>query len=58
MCGASVTLIEQRRSFTRANILKLWPFLVHDLKNLGAKIFFPQFCTGALMHIGTKRLLP
>eukprot|EP01052_Picozoa_sp_SAG31_P005707 SAG31_NODE_255_length_19039_cov_83.461774_13_plen_639_part_00 len=55
MCGAQVTLVEQRRSFTRANILKLWPFFVHDMRNLGAKIFFPQFCTGALMHIGTKR---
>jgi hypothetical protein len=56
MCGASVTIIEQRRAFTRANILKMWPFLVHDLRGLGAKIFFPQYCTGGLMHIGTRRL--
>ena len=56
MCGASVVVIEQRRAFTRANILKLWPFLVHDLRTLGAKIFFPQYCIGGLMHIGTRRL--
>ena len=56
MCGATVTVIEQRRAFTRANILKMWPFLVHDLRGLGAKIFFPQYCTGGLMHIGTRRL--
>ena len=49
-------VIEQRRTFTRANILKLWPFLVHDLRGLGAKIFFPHYCTGGLMHIGTRRL--
>jgi hypothetical protein len=49
-------VVEQRREFTRANILKLWPFLVHDLRTLGAKIFFPHFCTGGLMHIGTQRL--
>eukprot|EP01043_Picozoa_sp_COSAG02_P035695 COSAG02_NODE_2573_length_8501_cov_5.214473_1_plen_803_part_10 len=56
MCGASVVVVEQRRAFTRANILKLWPFLVNDLTTLGAKIFFPQYCTGGLMHIGTRRL--
>jgi hypothetical protein len=56
LCGASVVVVEQRRSFTRANILKLWPFLVNDLSGLGAKIFFPQYCTGGLMHIGTRRL--
>ena len=56
MCGADVMVIEQRRTFTRANILKLWPFLVHDLRGLGAKIFFPHYCTGGLMHIGTRRL--
>lgn len=56
MCGATVTMVEQRRAFTRANILKMWPFLVHDLRGLGAKVFFPQYCTGGLMHIGTRRL--
>jgi hypothetical protein len=55
-CGARVLVLEQRRSFTRANILKLWPFMVHDLRTLGAKVFFPQFCTGGLTHIGTRRL--
>ena len=29
---------------------------MHDLRNLGAKLFFPAFCTGGLTHIGTKRL--
>ena len=56
MCGAKVTVVEMRTDFTRANILKLWPFLVTDLRNLGAKLFFPQFCCGGLKHIGTKRL--
>lgn len=49
--GCKVVLLEKRDSFSRNNVLHLWPFLITDLKNLGAKKFFGKFCAGAIDHI-------
>ncbi len=49
--GARVDLVEKRTSFTRNNSLHLWPFLITDLKNLGAKKFYGRFCSSTIDHI-------
>lgn len=55
--GAKVVVIEKRDSFSRNNVLHLWPFTIHDLRGLGAKKFYGKFCAGALDHI-SKSLIP
>ena len=49
--GARVDVVEKRVSFTRNNSLHLWPFLITDLKNLGAKKFYGRFCSSTIDHI-------
>lgn len=49
--GAHVDLVEKRDSFSRNNVLHLWPFLVKDLKALGIKKFVGKFGTGGIDHI-------
>ncbi|CAB3982261.1 F-actin-monooxygenase MICAL3 isoform X14, partial [Paramuricea clavata] len=56
LLGAKVVVLEKRNSFSRNNVLHLWPFLIVDLKNLGAKKFFGKFCAGTLDHISIRRL--
>lgn len=51
LLGAQVVVLEKRDRFSRNNVLHLWPFLITDLKDLGAKKFFGQFCAGSLDHI-------
>ena len=51
LCGAYVVVAEKRTSFTRNNVLHLWPYLIHDLRNLGIKKLFGKFCAGSLDHI-------
>ena len=51
-----MTVIEKRESFTRNNVLHLWPWVIEDLKSLGAKHFYPRFCTGTMNHISIRRL--
>lgn len=51
LLGARVVLVEKRDSFSRNNVLHLWPFTIHDLRALGAKKFYGRFCTGTLDHI-------
>ena len=46
LLGAKTVVIERRNEFTRNNVLKLWKFLIDDLKLLGAKKFFGKFATG------------
>ena len=46
LLGSKTIVIERRDEFTRNNVLKLWKFLIDDLKLLGAKKFFGKFCTG------------
>ena len=51
LLGARVDLVEKRGSFSRNNSLHLWPFLIADLRSLGAKKFYGKFATGSLDHI-------
>ena len=51
LLGASVDLVEKRSGFTRNNSLHLWPFLITDLRNLGAKKFYGKFAAGSIDHI-------
>lgn len=51
LLGAEVDVVEKRASFSRNNVLHLWPFLIDDLRGLGAKIFYPSFCVGGIHHI-------
>lgn len=51
MLGARVVVLEKRDRITRNNVLHLWPYVIHDLKGLGAKKFFGKFCAGAIDHI-------
>ncbi|KJH49383.1 hypothetical protein DICVIV_04466 [Dictyocaulus viviparus] len=56
LLGSRVVLVEQRDRFSRNNVLHLWEFVIHDLKSLGAKIFYPKFCTGSIEHISIRQL--
>ena len=51
MLGARVDVVEKRTSFSRNNVLHLWPFLIADLISLGAKKFYGKFCTGSINHM-------
>ena len=51
LLGGRVVIVEKRDSFSRNNVLHLWPHLIHDLKTLGAKKFFGKFCAGSIDHI-------
>ncbi len=51
LLGAKVDVVEKRTSFTRNNSLHLWPFLITDLRNLGAKKFYGKFASGSIEHI-------
>lgn len=54
--GAKVVIIEKRDQFSRNNVLYLWPFLISDLRNLGAKKFYGKFCAGSIDHISIQQL--
>ncbi|KAL3208824.1 hypothetical protein MRX96_038575 [Rhipicephalus microplus] len=41
---------------SRNNVLHLWPFVIHDLRSLGAKKFFGKFCAGSIDHISIRQL--
>jgi hypothetical protein len=56
LLGAKTVLIEKRDSFSRNNVLHLWPFTITDLRNLGAKHFYGKFCAGSIDHISIRRL--
>ena len=51
LLGCNVVMVEKRDYFSRYNVLHLWPFTIDDLKRLGAKKFYGQFCAGAIDHI-------
>lgn len=57
LLGASVDVVEKRTHFSRNNCLHLWPFVVSDLRNLGAKIFYSKFASGGIDHISKLRWL-
>ncbi|XP_034392340.1 F-actin-monooxygenase mical1 [Cyclopterus lumpus] len=56
LLGAQVVVLEKRESFSRNNVLHLWPFTIYDLRGLGAKKFYGKFCTGSLDHISIRQL--
>jgi NADPH-dependent 2,4-dienoyl-CoA reductase/sulfur reductase-like enzyme len=57
LLGAKVVVVEKRDRFSRNNVLHIWPFVIQDLKNLGAKLFYPKFCAGAIDHISKRELI-
>jgi len=50
--GAQVDVVEKRTAFNRNNLLHLWPFLITDLRALGAKKYYGRFCSSSIDHIG------
>ena len=56
LLGGKAVVLEKRDRFSRNNVLHLWPFLISDLKGLGAKKFFGKFCAGAIDHISIRTL--
>ncbi|KAG7472502.1 hypothetical protein MATL_G00109460 [Megalops atlanticus] len=56
LLGAQVVLLEKRDSFSRNNVLHLWPYTIHDLRGLAAKKFYGKFCSGSLDHISIRQL--
>lgn len=49
-------MVEKRTSFSRNNILLLWPTTIQDLFDLGAKTFHPSLCSGDRNTCGIKQL--
>uniref|UniRef100_A0A3P8YH74 F-actin monooxygenase n=1 Tax=Esox lucius TaxID=8010 RepID=A0A3P8YH74_ESOLU len=56
LLGAKVVVMEKRDTFSRNNVLHLWPYTIHDLRGLGAKKFYGKFCAGAIDHISIRQL--
>ncbi|KAF5303714.1 hypothetical protein FQR65_LT00858 [Abscondita terminalis] len=56
MLGAKVVVVEKRDRMSRNNVLHLWPFVIEDLRALGAKKFFGKFCAGSIDHISIRQL--
>ncbi|XP_049288483.1 F-actin-monooxygenase Mical isoform X4 [Anopheles funestus] len=56
LLGAKVVVVEKRDRISRNNVLHLWPFIIHDLKALGAKKFYGKFCAGSIDHISIRQL--
>uniref|UniRef100_UPI00358FD04D F-actin-monooxygenase mical1-like isoform X2 n=1 Tax=Myxine glutinosa TaxID=7769 RepID=UPI00358FD04D len=56
LLGATTVVVEKREDFLRNNVLHLWPFNIHDLRELGAKTFYGKFCAGSIDHISIRQL--
>lgn len=56
LLGAKVVVVEKRDRMSRNNVLHLWPFVIEDLRALGAKKFFGKFCAGSIDHISIRQL--
>ncbi|KAF7669495.1 hypothetical protein LDENG_00189660 [Lucifuga dentata] len=56
LLGAQVVVVEKRETFSRNNVLHLWPYTIYDLRGLGAKKFYGKFCSGSLDHISIRQL--
>ena len=56
LLGARTTLIESRQAMDRNNVVKLWSFVMEDLRSLGAKKLYPQFGNGSVNHISIRML--
>lgn len=51
----SINQFEILFRFSRHNVLHLWPYVITDLKNLGAKVFYGKFATGMIEHISMSK---
>lgn len=56
LLGAKVVVVEKRDRLSRNNVLHLWPFVIEDLRMLGAKKFFGKFCAGSIDHISIRQI--
>jgi len=56
LLGCRTVVVEARTSFTRNNVLKLWKFLIEDLKLLGVKKLYGRFASGNINHISIRIL--
>jgi len=56
LLGCRTVVLEARTSFTRNNVLKLWKYLIEDLKMLGLKKLYGKFASGNINHISIKVL--
>ena len=56
MLGAETVVLEARESIDRNNVIKLWAFVMEDLKTLGAKKLYPGLGCGAVNHIAIRQL--
>ena len=56
LLGAKVVVCEKRDRISRNNVLHLWPFVITDLRALGAKKFYGKFCAGSIDHISIRQL--
>ena len=54
--GAKTTLVDARDNMDRNNVIKLWSFVMEDLKSLGAKKLYPGLGNGSVNHISIKML--
>uniref|UniRef100_A0A5S6QFD2 F-actin monooxygenase n=1 Tax=Trichuris muris TaxID=70415 RepID=A0A5S6QFD2_TRIMR len=56
LLGCRVIVVEKRTKFSRNNVLHIWPFVIEDLRSLGAKLLYPKFCAGSIDHISIHQL--
>ena len=56
MLGARTVVVEKREEMTRNNVLRLWPFIMEDLKRLGVRKLYPQLEHGSINHISIRML--
>ena len=56
MLGARTIVVEKREQMTRNNVLRLWPFIMEDLKRLGVRKLYPQLEHGSINHISIRML--
>ncbi|KFD71045.1 hypothetical protein M514_02619 [Trichuris suis] len=56
LLGCKVMVVEKRSKFSRNNVLHIWPFVIEDLRSLGAKMLYPKFCAGSIDHISIHQL--
>lgn len=57
LMGMRVHVVEKRDSFSRVNILLLWPMTADDLMAYGARTFYPKFSNNnAMLHLGTREI--
>ena len=56
MLGAETVVLEARESIDRNNVIKLWTFVMEDLKSLGAKKLYPALGNGSVNHVSIRVL--